>query len=183
MTTQSRSSNDRDDTEQRPPIVLITADRDKLFALIQRGADIHAPRIVEFLREEVERADIATGDVASTSVVRMGSDVKFIDHDDGRIHRAKLVFPEEALGTRCVSVLSSVGSALIGLGPGQSIRWTELGRERSLSVLEVYADECESPVTAKEAGMTRSFKIGDHVSWNSEAGRVGGTIIKVHHKD
>ena len=31
--------------------------------------------------------------------------------------------------------------------------------------------------------MKRSFKIGDHVSWNSEAGRVGGTIIKVHHKD
>lgn len=31
--------------------------------------------------------------------------------------------------------------------------------------------------------MTQSFKIRDHVSWNSEAGRVGGTIIKVHHKD
>lgn len=31
--------------------------------------------------------------------------------------------------------------------------------------------------------MRRSFKIGDRVSWNSEAGRVGGTIIKVHHKD
>lgn len=31
--------------------------------------------------------------------------------------------------------------------------------------------------------MKRSFKIGDHVSWNSEAGRVGGIIIKVHHKD
>lgn len=31
--------------------------------------------------------------------------------------------------------------------------------------------------------MKLSFKIGDHVSWNSEAGRVGGTIIKVHHKD
>lgn len=31
--------------------------------------------------------------------------------------------------------------------------------------------------------MKRSFKIGDHVSWNSEAGRVGGTIIKVHSKD
>jgi hypothetical protein len=24
------------------------------------------------------------------------------------------------------------------------------------------------------------FKVGDHVTWNSEAGRVGGTIIKVH---
>lgn len=25
---------------------------------------------------------------------------------------------------------------------------------------------------------TKSFKIGDHVEWNSEAGRVRGTIIK-----
>jgi hypothetical protein len=27
------------------------------------------------------------------------------------------------------------------------------------------------------------LKIGDHVAWNSEAGRVSGTIIKVHTKD
>jgi hypothetical protein len=27
--------------------------------------------------------------------------------------------------------------------------------------------------------MTKRFKIGDHVSWNSEAGRVSGKIIKV----
>lgn len=27
------------------------------------------------------------------------------------------------------------------------------------------------------------FKEGDHVSWNSEAGRVSGTITKVHTKD
>jgi hypothetical protein len=27
------------------------------------------------------------------------------------------------------------------------------------------------------------FKVGDHVSWNSEAGRVRGRIIKVHAKD
>ena len=26
-------------------------------------------------------------------------------------------------------------------------------------------------------------KVGDHVTWNSEAGRVSGTIIKVHIKD
>jgi hypothetical protein len=31
--------------------------------------------------------------------------------------------------------------------------------------------------------MTRTFKIGDHVDWNSEAGRVSGTIIKIHTKD
>ncbi|SDR63544.1 Protein of unknown function [Rhizobiales bacterium GAS113] len=28
--------------------------------------------------------------------------------------------------------------------------------------------------------MTTKFNIGDHVSWNSEAGRVSGSIIKIH---
>ena len=31
--------------------------------------------------------------------------------------------------------------------------------------------------------MKKTFKVGDHVTWNSEAGRVSGTIIKVHTKD
>ena len=28
--------------------------------------------------------------------------------------------------------------------------------------------------------MTTNFRVGDHVSWNSEAGQVSGKIIKVH---
>ena len=31
--------------------------------------------------------------------------------------------------------------------------------------------------------MAKRFKVGDHVSWNSEAGRVSGTIIAVHTAD
>ena len=31
--------------------------------------------------------------------------------------------------------------------------------------------------------MPKQFKVGDHVRWNSEAGRVSGKIIKVHTKD
>ena len=31
-----------------------------------------------------------------------------------------------------------------------------------------------------EANMTRRFKVGGHVTWNSEAGHVSGKIIKVH---
>jgi hypothetical protein len=29
----------------------------------------------------------------------------------------------------------------------------------------------------------KPFKVGDHVSWNSEAGRIRGRIVKVHKKD
>ncbi|MDV3294200.1 DUF2945 domain-containing protein [Brachybacterium paraconglomeratum] len=31
--------------------------------------------------------------------------------------------------------------------------------------------------------MSTEFAVGDHVSWNSEAGRVSGTITKVHTAD
>jgi hypothetical protein len=31
--------------------------------------------------------------------------------------------------------------------------------------------------------MSVKFRIGDHVSWNSEAGRVSGTIVRVHTAD
>ena len=31
--------------------------------------------------------------------------------------------------------------------------------------------------------MTKRFRIGDHVSWNFEAGRVSGRIIAVHARD
>ena len=31
--------------------------------------------------------------------------------------------------------------------------------------------------------MTRKFKLGDHVSWNSEAGHVSGTIVRIHTSD
>ena len=32
-------------------------------------------------------------------------------------------------------------------------------------------------------GNDRRFQVGDHVGWNSEAGRVSGTIVRVHTQD
>jgi len=31
--------------------------------------------------------------------------------------------------------------------------------------------------------MTKHFRVGDHVGWNSEAGHVSGRIVKVHTAD
>jgi hypothetical protein len=37
--------------------------------------------------------------------------------------------------------------------------------------------------TADEGPMARTFKVGDQVTWNSEAGHVTGRIVRVHTKD
>jgi hypothetical protein len=31
--------------------------------------------------------------------------------------------------------------------------------------------------------MAVTFKVGDHISWNSEAGRVSGHVVRVHTQD
>jgi len=31
--------------------------------------------------------------------------------------------------------------------------------------------------------LSQKFKIGEHVTWNSEAGHVSGTIVKIHKRD
>jgi regulator of nucleoside diphosphate kinase len=131
------SNIERSYFEQRPSIVLTAMDRQALSALLGdplRTTDVAAAC---FLREEIERADIASDNVAPNSVVRVGCYVTFVDHADARIQRVQIVFPEEAQCHDRISVLSRIGSALIGLGPGQSIRWTEHGKERSVAVLEV----------------------------------------------
>ena len=131
------SNIERSYFEHRPSIVLTSMDRDALFALLGDPSMTTDVATARFLREEIERADVTSDDFAPNSLVRIGCYVKFVDHADARIRRAQIVFPEDGLSTDRISVLSRTGSALIGLGPGQSIRWTEYGKERSLAVLEV----------------------------------------------
>ena len=144
------SNVERNHTEQRPSIVLTALDRDRLFALLGDPLTPTDKPTARFLRDEIERADIVPDEVGANLVVRMGSEVRFLDHAGDCIRRAQLVFPDEAQSHHCISILSPIGSALIGLGPGQSINWIEQGRNRSLTVLAVRATERGSPCSRKE---------------------------------
>jgi hypothetical protein len=42
---------------------------------------------------------------------------------------------------------------------------------------------CNFSAASDRATVPKSFKIHDRVSWNSEAGRVSGTIIRVHTRE
>jgi hypothetical protein len=94
----------------------------------------------------------------------MGSDVKFIDHDLERVRHVRLVFPEEADNKRCVSIMSSLGSALIGLGPGQSICWSGDQNFHKLTVLEVGVGENKLSKFRAERAMLRPSKAEDHLT-------------------
>jgi regulator of nucleoside diphosphate kinase len=118
----------------RPPIVLTAEDREQLSALLETASG-GAAAAARFLREEIDRADVIR-DPAATSLVQMGSEVRFVDHQAG-IREVRLVYPSEADTDFKLSILTALGSALIGLGPGQTIAWLDHAVERTLTVLEV----------------------------------------------
>ena len=136
---------------RRPPIVLTSWDRDNLLALLRTASVAMDPRVACFLREELERADIACRAVSPSAIVSIGSTVKFIDDNARNIRQVKLVLPDEANDVDLISVTGALGSALIGLGPGQTISWHDGQIERRTTVLEISKSAVLAPTAAKRS--------------------------------
>jgi len=60
--------------------------------------------------------------------------------------------------------------------PGRALRYRQSGQNPM-------ARSRSKTSGKRKARVVRRFKVGDHVSWNSEAGRARGTIVRVHTKD
>ena len=91
------------------------------------------------LSEELSRAIVVSADRIPTNIVKMNSRVIYLDESNGLSLEVELVFPDE-VDLKCgkISVLSPVGSALLGHKEGQSIEWSYINDQyRRLKVVSV----------------------------------------------
>ena len=126
---------------EMPAIVVSSTDQRRLTQLALDALN-RAPDIAAELLTEMERAEVI--DPVPVNVVGMGSAVAFSD-DEGREKQVTLVYPGNAdIGAGRISILTPIGTALIGLGEGQSIAWTTRdGRRRTLTVVRVQPGAAE----------------------------------------
>jgi regulator of nucleoside diphosphate kinase len=75
----------------------------------------------------------------AVDTVCMDCEVVYRDDTTGRVQTVTLVYPNEAdIAKGRASVLTPIGTALIGLAVGESINWTtRTGEMKRLTVLEV----------------------------------------------
>ena len=120
-----------------PDIVLGAADHRQLNILAMAGID-HTPDQSDHLLYELERARVVDDGKVPSDIVRMGSSVHYRT-DTGQEQRVTLVYPVDAdIAEGRVSVMTPVGTALVGLRVGQSITWRDRAHKRHmLTVLEV----------------------------------------------
>ena len=121
----------------RPDIVLGTADHRQLNTLAMAGLT-HTPDQSDDLLYELERARVVDDAKVPDDIVRMGSTVRYRT-DTGQEPQVTLVYPVDAdIARGRISVLTPVGTALIGLRVGQSITWRDRAHKRHmLTVLAV----------------------------------------------
>jgi regulator of nucleoside diphosphate kinase len=120
-------------------IHLRRSDADTLTRLVESAAWSRDSRSAELLDEELGRARVVADDALPASSVALDSRVRFQDLQTGEQREITLVLPwkvDSAQGR--ISVLSPVGSALIGLSVGDDIDWPlPSGRLRRMRVLAV----------------------------------------------
>ncbi|GAA6206088.1 MULTISPECIES: nucleoside diphosphate kinase regulator [Thalassotalea] len=103
-----------------PKITICSKDYDDLYDLLENEKDESSFKL---LRDELNRAHIVNFNELPSNVVRMNSTVKFTVQDNQECFSLKLVYPQEVKNTGTISILSPVGSALLGLSIGQEIEW------------------------------------------------------------
>lgn len=121
-----------------PRITLTASDHEHLSGLA-RAAMRSMPAAAANLADELDRAQVLAKGRRPIDVVGMGCEVEFRDESNGRVQTVTLVDPSEAdIGQGKVSVLTPVGTALIGLRTGATIAWeTRTGQLKELTVMKV----------------------------------------------
>lgn len=107
-------------------------------SLLPLAENLRTP-VAEALDAELGRAEIVKDRDLPKDVVSMNSVVTFIDKNSAEETTLQLVYPGEAsVDEMKISILSPVGSALIGLKVGGEINWPlPQGKSRLLKVISV----------------------------------------------
>lgn len=115
--------------------IITRSNHERIVAVIE----VSKLEIAALLEEELTRATIVPDEDLPSDVVSMNSTVKFQDLESGKDSVVTLVYPVDAdIENGKISILTPVGSALIGLRVGQVIHWPfPTGKDKKLKVISV----------------------------------------------
>ena len=127
-----------------PPIYVIDHEADALYELAV-SIEERSPEVARKLCEELDRANVLSGQDIPSVVVTMRSHVEFVDERSGDKRKVELVWPRDAdMDRNRLSVMTLVGAGLIGMRKGASINWPDRsGEERRLRIVDVRQPVCE----------------------------------------
>ena len=122
----------------KPEIIVLASDAERLEMIVDR-LPASAQDSKDALLGELARADIVEPDALPANVVTMNSTVRFEVIDPHEALCLTLVYPAElSRAPNQISVLTPIGTALLGMAEGSVIDWPRRdGQNVQVRVLEV----------------------------------------------
>jgi regulator of nucleoside diphosphate kinase len=115
---------------QQNPVVITEDDYNLLKPL--------ARRYHKELAQELQRAIIVRKDAFPENTVAINSVVTVEDAETQRTSSFRIVLPSMAdIKQRCISVLSPMGTALLGFRKGEEVQWQMPGGLKTIRIIEV----------------------------------------------
>ncbi|HZT18906.1 MAG TPA: nucleoside diphosphate kinase regulator [Dongiaceae bacterium] len=146
------------DFDVLPEITVTRRDAARLNNMIQDYAPIISWESVKFLLGELARARVVPTEAIPPTTVTMNSVVEVRDEDTGETRIAALTYPhEQAVYRNSVSILTPLGTALLGLPKEQSMSYVDRdGKPKRIRVMKIL----HQPETAWRSGRERSRREG-----------------------
>mgnify|MGYP001425995634 CR=1 FL=1 len=126
-------------------ITISSRDMDRIQSLLDTTVSGRNREALENLEAELDAAIVVKPEEIPSTVVTMGSRVRFRDEETGQTREVTLVYPRDAdPQSNKVSILAPIGAALIGLSVGERIDWPMPNGRRRRLVLEAILYQPES---------------------------------------
>lgn len=103
-------------------IYITNSDKNKLLEIINKYEDLKNRQNIKDLEAEINRADVTSPEQVPSNVITMNTKVILLIGDTEE--ELSLVYPSEAdISNNKISVLSPVGTAILGYSEGSIIEW------------------------------------------------------------
>src|SRR5690606_19439235 len=124
--------------EALPDIIVTHEDLPVLSRIIENAMEDGRYEAASRLGNELHRARVVPTTLAPRDCLILNAVGKYLEERSGAVREAILVAGESRPSAGTVSVLSQIGTALLGLSAGQRIGWTDSqGKPRILRLLDV----------------------------------------------
>lgn len=124
---------------QERTIYLTRYDAQRLDTMLEQASDATRDREdVIKLEEELARANVVPGKDVPSNVITMNTQLQLRDEKSGEVKTYTLVFPQDAnVDEGKISIMSPIGTALIGYCEGDIIEWAVPAGVRRLVVEKI----------------------------------------------
>ena len=121
-------------------LMLTKEDHAKIMSYVKRGfPGIFNKNDAQGLEMELKKAKIVDTEELPTDVVRLNSTVIIKEEKEDKLMQLMVVIPEKAdIRNKKISILSPVGTALIGFRKGEKVKWKVPAGTKTFMIMDVY---------------------------------------------